>query len=145
MASGALRWFLTRETLSQKNRRKNDTIKITSEPFTFFPFIKVMSVVLLTLSPMSFMRSFLRQLWTLDSFIWTLSISSAATRSKVSTTRNGTKRCFWSNWVLFRLARHEVSQQRGESQRGFSFSLLQFVAGNWMRRVIWSPAGRGEL
>ena len=90
------------------------------------------------------MRSFLCQLWTLDSFIWTLSISSAATRSKVSTTRNGTKRCFWSNWVLFRLARHEVSQQRGESQRGFSFSLLQFVAGNWMRRVIWSPAGRGS-
>ena len=40
MASGALRWFLTRETLSQKNRWKNDTIKITSEPFTFFPFYK---------------------------------------------------------------------------------------------------------
>ena len=59
MASGALRWFLTRETLSQKNRRKNDTIKITSEPFTFFPFIKVMSVVLLTLSPMSFHEKFL--------------------------------------------------------------------------------------
>ena len=39
--------------------------------------------------------------------------------------------------VLFQLwvtLEHEVSRDR---ERGFSFSLLQFVAWNWMRRVIW--------